>query len=222
MSRGQRIFGICYLLAQQFALPYLLVVIVLFFRLPVSDLWLNFSFFLVNFLVVVTVFARFLGKDLRILGKQLWTSTVTCITGFMLYWATNMLLSICIAIYLPNFSNANDANIQSMADQQFSLMFIGTVLLVPTVEETLFRGVIYGSLQGRSRALACILSTVLFAAIHVVGYVGTTAPLDLLVSFLQYVPAGLCLSWAYAQSGTIFVPILIHTAVNLLGMLAMR
>ena len=222
MTNGQQIFGLCYLVAQQFAIPYLLMAIVLWLRLPISDLWLNFVLFLVNFLVVVTVFARFLEKDLRLLGKGFWPAVCTCVTGFVLYWAANMLLSICIAIYFPGFSNANDTNIQSMADKQFPLMFIGTVLLVPTVEETLYRGVIYGSLQRHSRVLACAVSTVLFAAVHVISYIGAVEPLYLLISVLQYIPAGLCLAWAYAQSGTIFVPILIHTAVNLVGMLAMR
>lgn len=222
MTNNQRLFGWIYMAVQQFLIPYLLLAIFLRLKLPVSNVWQNFLFFLINFLVVVTAFARFLAGDLRILGKRFWPAVCTCVTGFVLYWAANMLLSICIAIYFPDFSNTNDANIQSMADKHFPLMFIGTVLLVPTVEETLYRGVIYGSLERHSRVLACVVSTVLFAAIHLVGYIGNTPPLYLLIGFLQYIPAGLCLAWAYAQSGTIFVPILIHTAVNLIGMLAMR
>ena len=34
------------------------------------------------------------------------------------------------------------------------------------------------------------------------------------MAFLQYLPAGLCLAWAYTKADTIFAPILIHAAVN--------
>jgi membrane protease YdiL (CAAX protease family) len=31
---------------------------------------------------------------------------------------------------------------------------------------------------------------------------------------LQYLPAGLCLAWAYIRGGTIFASIVIHAAIN--------
>ena len=37
---------------------------------------------------------------------------------------------------------------------------------------------------------------------------------DLLIAFLQYLPAGLWLAWSYIKGDTIFVPIAIHAAVN--------
>lgn len=222
MTRAEYIFGVCYLLAQQFLIPWLLVLVTAWLGLRLSDLWLNFLFFAVNFLVVCLAFSRYLLKNLQTLGRHILPVLGTCVLGFVVYWAANILVSLFIAIYFPGFSNANDANIQSMAGQQYSVMFLGSVLLVPIVEETLYRGVIFGLADRFSRPLAYAASTLLFAFIHVVGYLGTLSPLYLLVSMLQYVPAGLCLSWAYAKSRTVFAPILIHTAVNLLGMLAMR
>ena len=47
-------------------------------------------------------------------------------------------------------------------------------------------------------------------------------PLLLFLNFLQYLPAGIALCWAYEQADSIFAPILIHTAINLLAMVAMR
>ena len=46
--------------------------------------------------------------------------------------------------------------------------------------------------------------------------------LELFLSFLQYVPAGLCLAWSYEKADSIWAPILIHIAVNQMGNLAMR
>ena len=144
MTKAEYIFGVCYLAAQQFLIPYLLVLGAAWLGLPLSDLWLNFIFFALNFVVVCLAFSRYLGKNLRALGKQIPAVLGTCIVGFLLYWTANLLVSLFIAIYFPGFANANDANIQNMASEQYPIMFIGSVLLVPMVEETLYRGVIFG------------------------------------------------------------------------------
>ena len=96
------------------------------------------------------------------------------------------------------------------------------MFLVPTVEECLYRGLIFGTLRSRNRLAAYALSAALFSLVHVVGYIGVY-PLPLLaLCLLQYVPAGLCLAQAYEAADNIFAPILIHTTVNAIGMIAMR
>ena len=222
MTKAEYIFGICYLVAQQFLIPYLLVLGAVWLRLPIDELWLNFTFFVLNIVVICIGFSRYLGQNLRHLGKHILQILSTSVVGFVVYWASNLLVSIAIFLYFPSFSNANDASIQAMASQQYWIMFTGSVILVPVVEEVLYRGVIFSFLDRYSRPLAYLLSALFFAAIHVVGYIGSMEPMYLLVSVLQYLPAGLCLCWAYARTGNIFAPVLIHTAVNLMGMLAMR
>jgi membrane protease YdiL (CAAX protease family) len=99
-------------------------------------------------------------------------------------------------------------------------MVIGTVVLVPIVEETLYRGLIFGLLP--KRILRYAVSVGAFCAIHVMGYIGYYEPLHLLLCFMQYIPAGLVLAYAYERSGSIFAPILIHMAINGIAMLFMR
>ena len=222
MTRAEYIFGICYLAAQQYAIPLLLGLVGLLAGLRPDALWLNTAFFVTNFLVICIAFHRYLGKNLRQFGKNFLSVIGTCIAGFLLYWSASFLLNLVIYLYLPDFANANNDNIQSLASQQYWVMFICSVFLVPIAEETLYRGMIFGFLDRYSRPLAYAVSVVAFCAIHVVGYAGSTQPLYLMVAMLQYIPAGLCLSWAYARTDTIFAPVMIHTAVNLMGMLAMR
>ena len=62
----------------------------------------------------------------------------------------------------------------------------------------------------------------LFSAIHILGYIGKASTLTLVLSFLQYLPAGLCLAWSYAKSETILTPIVIHTLINAWGIYEMR
>jgi membrane protease YdiL (CAAX protease family) len=66
-----------------------------------------------------------------------------------------------------------------------------------------------------------ILSICLFSLVHLLGYIGQYTPLQFFLAFLQYVPAGIALCGAYITSGTIFAPILLHTAINGLGMLSL-
>ena len=40
--------------------------------------------------------------------------------------------------------------------------------------------------------------------------------------FLQYLPAGLSLAWAYTKSDTIFAPIAIHACINLVAIGGLR
>ena len=61
-----------------------------------------------------------------------------------------------------------------------------------------------------------------FACIHIVGYIGTYSPLELVMAVLQYLPAGLSLAWAYTKADSIFAPILIHACINLIAVGGLR
>jgi membrane protease YdiL (CAAX protease family) len=62
----------------------------------------------------------------------------------------------------------------------------------------------------------------LFALVHILGYIGFYPFEMLLLCFVQYLPAGICLAAAYRLSGSLLSPILIHALVNLLAMLSLR
>ena len=93
---------------------------------------------------------------------------------------------------------------------------------MPLTEETLFRGLIFGALQQKNRTIAYLLSVVFFAFVHVMGYFGVTSGAVLMISFVQYIPAGIVLALAYEFSGSILAPTLIHMAVNAIAILSMR
>ena len=119
-----------------------------------------------------------------------------------------------VSLLVPSFSNYNDAAIAEMARGNSFLMFVGTVILVPPVEECLFRGVIFRNLYKKSHAAGYLISMLAFACIHILGYIGQYSPLELVLAVLQYLPAGLCLGWSYIRGDSIFAPIFIHAAAN--------
>ena len=58
------------------------------------------------------------------------------------------------------------------------------------------------------------MSILVFAIIHIIGYIGKYSLIEMLMAFLQYLPAGLCLAWTYSKADTIFAPIVMHAIIN--------
>ena len=187
---------------------------------PLSEARLNLLFFLMNYLIVGLILRKFIGKDLMGAKPALLLSSAA--VGMMQYWVMNLFVGSLILFINPEFSNVNDATVAGMIRQDMLFSVLGTVVLVPPCEELLFRGVIFGSLYNRRPIAAYILSAMCFSAIHVLGYIGLF-PWDVLVlCFVQYIPAGICLARAYVRSGSILAPIIIHTLVNAMGVSIMR
>ena len=220
-SRAERTFGWCYALLGVEILPYLLNFIFALAGLTLSVAQLNLVYFGVNFLVVLTVFHKFLartGKD--ILNRTVWIFLVA-VGLFFTYLLLSQLVGRLIFLLKPDFANLNDQNIAAVANSYYIPMLICTVFLVPIAEECLHRGAIFGGLYQRNIVLAYAVSTLIFAAVHI----NWLAPGDfatVALSLLQYIPAGLCLAAAYHISGSIAAPVLIHMAVNAIGILALR
>ena len=122
----------------------------------------------------------------------------------------------------PALRNPNDMHIAQMVSQQFWLMALGTVFLVPPVEELLHRGAVFGMLWEKNKVLAWLVSVALFSGIHILGYLQLGDSLLLFLCFLQYIPPAIALCWLYMSTGSIFAPILMHMAYNAIGILFVR
>ena len=222
MSSRETVSGFCYFAFQLLFLPALLQWINLQMADPLNEAELNFVFYLVNFIAMLLIFHNFLGRS----GSQVLQHPIyvgeALILGFVGYYAMNFGIGWILDQFLPAFSNYNDEAIRDMTQANFFLMFIGTVILVPPVEECFFRGLIFRNLYGKSRWAAYIVSILAFACIHIIGYIGRYSAWELLIAVLQYLPAGLCLAWSYTRSDTIFAPIVIHAAINYVGITQLR
>ena len=221
ITSKERSWGWIYLALQLLILPSLLYLCNIFFNFQLSDTEINFLFFALNFTCVTVIFHRFILEN----GKKALSSPLkvitTAISGYIVYTLLSYLLSNLILSLYPDFYNVNDDFVSGLVADDFNLMIIGTVLLVPITEEVLYRGLIFSGLYNRSRVLAYIVSILAFAALHVINYIGAYSPLHLLLCFLEYLPAGFCLAWAYARTDTIWTPILIHTFVNFIAVSVM-
>ena len=221
-TRQENILGYIYLAFSHLLLSLLIAVVAYLFGYPISITSLNITYFVVNFVCVAAIFHRFLGKSLQTAWKNIPKCLINVLVGFGIYYWGTMLLGFLIVWIDPNFANVNDQAVTGMVQESPLIMGICTVILVPVVEETFYRGLIFQQLQRNHRALAYIVSVAVFSAIHVVGFIGSADWLPLLLCFVQYLPAGIALAWAYERADTIVAPILIHMIVNQIAMSAMR
>jgi membrane protease YdiL (CAAX protease family) len=144
------------------------------------------------------------------------------ILGLAAYYACFYAVDTAVSWLLPGFANRNNDAIASMLSQNRFLMVLGTVILVPPFEECIFRGLIFGNLYRKSHWAAYVVSILSFAMLHILGYLGTYSPMEVVIAVLQYLPAGLCLAWSYTKAETIFAPIFIHAAVNYITIHTLR
>ena len=189
---------------------------------PLPQTALNFVFFAVNFTVVAFLFREYLWKQIRLVPEVIGKVLMIAVIGFVAYWVVNFLLAQILLSLDPDFTSINDANIQQLAAEDYTLMFVGAVLLAPVAEECLFRGLVFRGMYERKPWLAWVLSITLFALVHILSYIGAYPIQTLLLCFVQYIPAGIVLAASYHLSGSLLAPILIHAVVNYIGMLSLR
>ena len=221
-SEQEIILGWVYFFFQLLVLPSLLVWGNTRAGRPFSEAELNFTFFAINFAAVVWIFRRFLGSSFRQVRVHPAYFCQAVILGLAAYLACSKGMNWLLARIAPGFSNANDTSIAALIRGNFTLTVIGTILLVPPVEECFYRGLIFRPLYGKSPWAAYLVSMAAFSLAHIVGYLGSYSLWEMVVCFLQYLPAGLCLAWSYTKSDTIFAPIVIHALVNAWGIWQMR
>ena len=214
LSRQETRNGLIYMAVAFVLLPWLLEKGNGFLAQPLSAGKLNFIYYCINFLAMTGICRNFLrasgANALKIPFPVLWYA----ILGYLGSQALGEILAILTGLVYPTFTNVNDQNVLSMLREDYWLMIVGTVALVPLTEELFFRGLLFRNIWGTSRVGAYLGSMALFSVIHVVGYLGSCSPMQLLLCFLQYLPAGFCLGWCYSQTGTIVTPIAMHALTN--------
>lgn len=222
MRRKEAVGALCYLAFELLLLPRLLLTVNAFLSVPVSAAVLNYIAYGINFLCTAVICRGFLCRSGKKAIAQPVRTVCTAVAGFAVYRLLFLAVSQLILYVYPAYFNVNDSMVNSFAREYFPVMLICTVFLVPITEETLFRGLIFGTLHKKSRIAAYALSAAAFSIPHILGMIGVYPAEHILLGFIQYLPAGICLGLAYAVSGTIWAPILIHSFVNLYGILTLR
>ena len=222
MSRSEKIWGFLYMAFYLIALPSLMQIFNSKLANPMDEGTLYFATNCVNFFAICIIFRKFLRDSLVSMWRDLWNFVQAVVLGYVAYWAATQVMEFLMGHFLPNFQNLNDASITSKVHANYTLMAISVVILVPLTEEVFFRGLIFRNLYRQSQVAAYLVSMAAFAAIHVLAFLGSESVTTLVISFLQYLPAGLCLAWTYTKADNLFAPVIVHALVNAIAIGAVR
>jgi membrane protease YdiL (CAAX protease family) len=222
LTKKELLWGWLYLAFEFLFLPTILYLVSPSLFPGISDAEFNFLYYFVNFLATLLIFHSFLSRNLDVAKGKFLQVVLYVLLGLVIYWTSNLVMSELTYRIMPDFFNVNDAGITAMSQEAFLLMAIGTVLLVPVAEESLFRGLLFRGIYGKSRWAAYAVSALCFCLPHVSVYIGSYELPLLAMCFVQYLPAGLMLAWSYEKSNTILTPIIIHTIINAIGIYSMR
>ena len=178
-----------------------------------------------DFVVVAAVFCRFLWRSFAPLKGNVKRLLLTVLYGFAAYWVLMCLVSAIVTSVSLGMDvtpdSSNNAAIRTALTNYRVPMAICTVLLAPVTEECLVRGALFAPLCRRKPWLAYVVTSVLFSLLHIVQhYEAGQALLPYFLTFLEYLPAGLVLGWAYQRTRSVWGPIALHCVINLLAVVS--
>lgn len=212
--RDETIVGWCWYGFQMVVLGSLLTGLNGMLRVPMSQAEVNFTYFLLNFLATLWIYHKYLESNWKTVKTHPILFSQAVVLALVAYWLSFWMLTWTIRQLDPGFVNRNDASISGLRHGNFYLTMLGTVLLAPAAEECVYRGLVFRNLYPISRVVAYLVSMAAFSAVHIVSFLGLYSPLQLVLAFLQYLPAGLWLAWCYTKSGSIYGPIAMHMLIN--------
>ena len=222
MSRKETVLGWLLVLLHFLILPVGLVLINNYLPRSLTLAQINLIAFVSVFALTILIFWRFLWRNILTARQNLAKCLRSALIGFLIYWLGGVLISLLITQIDPDFTNINDANINTMLDGGAPGLAAAIVLMAPISEECMYRGLLLQYTRRLGKLPAYLLTLIIFALIHVVGYIGSADLTTLGLCLLQYLPAGFGLVWAYEHSDSIWTSITIHVAINLIGICAMR
>lgn len=216
LTRWEKRVGWAFFALYIFAFPFLVghMVRILDERLELalSPAQSSAVYYTVILLLLIAVFWDFLRHAAVILRDNLRPSIFILGVGLLAGLAATCLVGL---IPLP-VGNPVLADYQEQYALSGGATFAVVVLLRPAVEEILYRGLLFGSLRKKNRALAYGVSAGLFALVSVWQYalVPEAGGALHLLRFIQYLPLGLAECWAYDVSGSVYTPMVLRMALQ--------
>ena len=180
---------------------------------------LNACFYAVSAVATLLIFGSFLRQNF---SRTDWRRVFRSLPlSLLIYYGISIAVNSVVLLLQPEFANENNNAILGIMETSPIFVVILSVILAPMIEESIFRGLIFGNLLRFGRFLAYAVTALGFAAIHVVGYLGILSALEIVLSILQYVPAAVVLCAVYEKHDTIAAPMLLHACINLIACLVM-
>ena len=221
MTCGEQIAGVVFFVIYLLVLPF--VTNPLFdlagrlLAVSISAAMRDVLYYYILFAVTIIIFHGFLARTSRHLMDNLGGACKTAAAGLVGLYGLNELVYRLTNLIFTNRTNLNDTTISAQIHDAPHMTLLIVIFLAPFVEEVLFRGLVFGNLKSRSRALAYVVSCLLFALLHVWQFAVVKQDVTYFLLMIQYLVPGLVLAWAYDHSGTLWASIGLHAAANALS-----
>ena len=218
MSKAQNILGWCYLPVHIFVIPLLAGLLVYFSPESMDETAVNVAYYAIGLAFTLFVMGSWLRRDFDTLLDN-WGRCLLCMLfAYAVYWALSFVTAALLLWSEGDVANPNNEAIMELSDGGYGPLRGLAIFIAPLVEETLFRGVVFGTLRRRGwRIPAYVVSIVLFSIYHIWQYVLVYADPSLFIYALQYIPVSAALAWLYDRSGTIWSSIFFHMLINLIA-----
>jgi len=167
------------------------------------------------FALTLAVFWRLWKRDADALFARIGQSLGALGLGLVAFYGLNELCGKLLSLLPGQPANLNDAAVSARLGASPGSTILIVVFLAPVVEETLFRGYVFGLLRDHSRAGAYAASCLLWALAHVWQY--AAGDWTYLLTALQYVVPGVVMAWTCERAGSLWGSVLLHGVVNALS-----
>ncbi len=218
MNKVEAIVGWVYVFVHMFAMVFILSALnnhvfpAMGFQL--GSTWLNLLYYAVGFFFLLGFLFHFLRESFSDMCANISNTVIAVLVGFVAYIFLSGLVNFLLSFFLTDLVNPNSAAVNHITKLNPNKMLVIGVLLAPVVEETLFRGVVFGTLRRKNAFLAYAVSTVFFAFYHLWQDLILNFSPSMLLYLLQYLPAGLVLGWCYDHGKSIWAPVFLHMIIN--------
>lgn len=181
-----------------------------FFGLYLSEAMSATVYYYIMGILTVLVFWSFLKNGLTILTDFLPENLLAFATGLVGAGVLHLLVSL-----LPwPMDNPNPVSWAEQYAYSPAATIVIVVVLMPLIDEVLFRGLVFGSLRRFSRPLAWVCSVLLFMIYSVWTFAVAYGDARYLVLAFQYLPMALALTWCYDRGGSIWSAAVLHAVLD--------
>lgn len=145
-----------------------------------------------------------------------------CIMGFSIVYN-----GLAISLFkIDGSGNANQVDVVNMVTSNYFLGFLAVVILAPIVEEITFRYCLFGEIKKKNRAIAYVVSGVMFMLMHAVSSFSVAGGFnkDFLMEMIYLPPylfSGLVFCYVYEKTDNLNTNICSHMINNLFSFLAL-
>lgn len=181
-----------------------------FFGLYLSEAMSAAVYYCVMGAMTVVLFRDFLRKGTDILLDYLPENLLAFVTGL----AGAAILHFLTTLLPWPVENPDPAAWAGQFAYSPAATVAIVVVLMPLIDEVLFRGLVFGALRRRDRRLAWVCSVGLFMLYSVWTFAVAYGDVRYLVLAFQYLPMALALTWCYDRGGSIWAVAALHAVID--------